>query len=102
MLSIIAALAILKRKFVCPYCKKTFSLLFWLFVHGKEIPNSSSSSDGAAVCIVMASGGYPERYKKGFPIKGLKEAELLENIHVFHAGTRDDNGTIVTNWRSRF
>jgi phosphoribosylamine--glycine ligase len=50
-----------------------------------------------AVCVVMASGGYPGQYKKRFPITGIKEAEALGEVKVFHAGTADANGTLVTN-----
>ncbi len=41
----------------------------------------------AAVCVVMASGGYPGKYKKGLPIKGLPNAKRMQNVMVFHAGT---------------
>ncbi len=51
----------------------------------------------ASVCVVMASGGYPGSYAKGIPIEGLDEAEALEGVLVFHAGTaRDARGRIVT------
>jgi phosphoribosylamine--glycine ligase len=50
-----------------------------------------------AVCVVMASGGYPGDYEKGKKIVGLQEAERLEDVIVFHAGTKDMNGDIVTN-----
>ncbi len=50
-----------------------------------------------AVCVVMASGGYPGDYEKGKKIVGLQEAQLLEDVIVFHAGTRDTDGDIVTN-----
>ncbi len=50
-----------------------------------------------AVCVVMASGGYPGDYEKGKVISGLKEAEELSDVVVFHAGTRQQNGTVVTN-----
>lgn len=53
--------------------------------------------DNAAVCVVMASGGYPVSYKKGYEISGIKDAEDLGDIVVFHAGTKADKGTIVTN-----
>lgn len=53
--------------------------------------------DNAAVCVVMASGGYPVSYKKGFEISGIKDAEDLGDIVVFHAGTKADKGKIVTN-----
>ncbi|MHC4425893.1 MAG: phosphoribosylamine--glycine ligase [Planctomycetota bacterium] len=51
----------------------------------------------SAVCVVMASGGYPGDYQKGKKISGLKEARQLEDVIVFHAGTKDQNGDIVTN-----
>mgnify|MGYP000957430220 FL=1 len=51
--------------------------------------------DGAAVCVVMASGGYPKSYKKGYAIDGLKKAESLGTF-VFHAGTAKKDGKVVT------
>jgi len=50
-----------------------------------------------AVCVVMASGGYPGEYEKGKLVTGLQEAEQLEDVVVFHAGTRKQNGDVVTN-----
>ena len=50
-----------------------------------------------AVCVVMASGGYPGDYEKGKKIIGLQEAQQLEDVIVFHAGTKDMDGDIVTN-----
>ena len=49
-----------------------------------------------AVCVVMASGGYPGDYQKGKKITGLQEAQQLEDVIVFHAGTKSRNGDIVT------
>ena len=49
-----------------------------------------------AVCVVMASGGYPDDYQKGKKITGLEEAGQLEDVIVFHAGTKEENGDIVT------
>jgi phosphoribosylamine--glycine ligase len=54
-------------------------------------------SDKAAVCVVMASGGYPGNYQKGLPITGLQEANALQDVVVFHAGTKEVDGRIVTN-----
>ncbi len=51
--------------------------------------------DKAAVCVVMASGGYPAAYAKGFGITGLEDAAALEDVMVFHAGTGFDDGKIV-------
>ena len=52
----------------------------------------------AAVCVVMASKGYPERYEKGFPIRGLEEAQSVPGTKVFHAGTAiAESGDIISN-----
>lgn len=50
----------------------------------------------SAVCVVMASGGYPGPYEKGKVINGLEEAEAVPGTVVFHAGTKGDEGRIVT------
>ncbi len=52
--------------------------------------------DKAAVCVVMASGGYPESYEKGKEITGLTAAEEDKDVVVFHAGTKEAEGKIVT------
>lgn len=52
--------------------------------------------DKAAVCVVMASGGYPESYEKGKDIIGLEAAASDKNVVVFHAGTKYENGSVVT------
>ena len=53
--------------------------------------------DNAAVCVVLASDGYPVSYQKGFPIKGLDAFKEKEGYYVFHAGTAKKDGQIVTN-----
>jgi len=50
----------------------------------------------AAVTVVLASGGYPDKYETGKAISGLDEAEKLDDVHIFHAGTQRTNGGIVT------
>ena len=53
--------------------------------------------DNAAVCVVLASDGYPVKYEKGFPIEGLEEFKKHEGYYCFHAGTKfDEAGRIVT------
>jgi phosphoribosylamine--glycine ligase len=52
--------------------------------------------DEAAVCVVMAAGGYPGSYEKGLPISGIAEAEAQDDVVVFHAGTGVDGETIAT------
>lgn len=53
-------------------------------------------SKQAAVCVVMASGGYPESYQKGKMISGLADADAMEGVKIFHAGTKCDGDDIVT------
>ncbi len=49
-----------------------------------------------AVCVVMASAGYPGNYEKGLAIKGLTEAARLPDVKVFHAGTRQNGDRVLT------
>lgn len=53
--------------------------------------------DNAAVCVVLASDGYPVSYEKGYEIKGLDAFDDREGYYVFHAGTKAEDGKIVTN-----
>ncbi len=54
--------------------------------------------DGACACVIMASGGYPESYKKGIPMNGFDENGQVDGCFVYHAGTKfDENGTFLTN-----
>ncbi|PKM67983.1 MAG: phosphoribosylamine--glycine ligase [Firmicutes bacterium HGW-Firmicutes-2] len=49
------------------------------------------------VCVVMASGGYPIAYEKGYPITGLEEQKKKDDVVVFHAGTKKEGDRVVTN-----
>lgn len=53
--------------------------------------------DRAAVCVVMASKGYPGSYKKGMPISGLKDIKKMKDVVVFHAGTAEKEKNVVAN-----
>ena len=56
-------------------------------------------ADGAAACVILASGGYPVQYEKGKPITGLTEGQLpeAEGVTVYHSGTAvDAEGRLVT------
>ncbi|MEO8291703.1 MAG: phosphoribosylamine--glycine ligase [Actinomycetota bacterium] len=53
-------------------------------------------TDDACVCVVAASGGYPGEYRTGVEIHGLGAAERVEGAQVFHAGTQERDGTVVT------
>lgn len=60
-------------------------------------PKTVSWKPGFAVTVVAVSGGYPGKYEKGLPITGIEEAEKLDDIVVFHAGTAVQDGKLVTN-----
>jgi len=51
---------------------------------------------GYAVSLTLASGGYPGKYRTGLPIVGIEEANRLQEVHVFHAGTTLQHGRLVT------
>lgn len=51
----------------------------------------------SSVCVVAASAGYPGDYQKRKPIKGLKEAQALKDVIIFHAGTKKNNSDYITN-----
>jgi phosphoribosylamine--glycine ligase len=53
--------------------------------------------DNAAVCVVLASDGYPEHYEKGKVIIGLEKFDSADGYYCFHAGTKLENGKVVTN-----
>ena len=53
--------------------------------------------ENAAVCVVLASDGYPIAYQKGYPIEGLDAFDNREDYFCFHAGTAVKDGKIVTN-----
>ena len=54
--------------------------------------------EDAAVCVVLASDGYPVSYEKGFPIRGLENFKGRDGYYVFHAGSKfGENGEILTN-----
>ncbi|HOO80838.1 MAG TPA: phosphoribosylglycinamide synthetase C domain-containing protein, partial [Lachnospiraceae bacterium] len=53
--------------------------------------------ENAAVCVVLASDGYPLHYEKGYEIRGLNNFDGKEDYFCFHAGTKDVDNRIVTN-----
>jgi phosphoribosylamine--glycine ligase len=64
---------------------------------GELTQDSIEWHDKAAVCVVMASGGYPGSFAKGLPISGLDDAATLDDLVVFHAGTTLKDGVVVNN-----
>lgn len=63
--------------------------------HLAEIP-PLEYHPGYTVCVVLASAGYPGSYQKGHPITGIEEAEEIPGVVVFHAGTAQKDGQLVT------
>ena len=66
-------------------------------IDGKLSDVELEFEDNAAVCVVLASDGYPEKYDKGSEIKGLDTFKDKDGYYVFHAGTKFDGDKIVTN-----
>jgi len=62
---------------------------------GELAPTALEWHDKAAVCVVMASGGYPGNFAKGHPISGVEQAEALGDLVVFHSGTALRDGRLV-------
>ena len=81
---------------VLPLLEGDFLELLYSAGIGNLNLNSVKYSGGASVCVVAASKGYPDKYEKGFEITGLDEVNNKE-IVVFQAGTKEDNGKIITN-----
>ena len=79
---------------VLPMLKSDLLELMTATLNGTLSEKEVEFHPGAAVCVVMASGGYPGSYEKGKPISGLDE--LPEGVVVFHAGTTSKDGRIVT------
>ena len=71
---------------------------FYMVATGKLDELDLRWTDQVAVCVVLASDGYPGHYEKGKVILGIEEAEALEGVTVFHAGTAfNQDGELVTN-----
>jgi len=82
---------------VLPRMKSDIVEVFEACIDGKLDEVELEFEDNAAVCVVLASDGYPLAYKKGFPIEGLDEFKKHEGYYCFHAGTKFDGDAIVTN-----
>ena len=83
---------------VLPRMKNDLVDLFEACIDGTLDQIDLEFEDNAAVCVVLASAGYPEHYEKGFEIRGLENFKDKEGYYVFHAGSKfDDQGRVVTN-----
>lgn len=70
--------------------------LLWATASGKLDQVDVRFTPQAAVCVVLASKGYPESPEIGFPITGIEDAQAIEGVTIFHAGTKMSDGTLVT------
>ena len=82
---------------VLPRMKNDIIDVFEACIDGKLDEIDLEFEDNAAVCVVLASDGYPVSYEKGFEIRGLEQFDGKDGYYVFHAGTKLDDGKIVTN-----
>ena len=83
---------------VLPRMKNDIVEVFEACIDGTLDQVELEFEDNAAVCVVLASDGYPESYKKGYLVYGLEKFKTMEGYYVFHAGTkRNEEGRIVTN-----
>ena len=83
---------------VLPRMKNDIVEVFEACVDGTLDQIDLQFEDNAAVCVVLASAGYPLKYDKGLPISGLENFKDKDGYFVFHAGTKfNEEGTIVTN-----
>jgi phosphoribosylamine---glycine ligase len=81
---------------ILPRLKSDLLDLFEATIDGTLERRTIEWDERAAVTVVLASGGYPEKYDVGKTIHGLERAAGAKDVHVFHAGTRRENGTVVT------
>lgn len=82
---------------VLPRMKNDMIEVMEACIDGKLADVELEFEDNAAVCVVLASDGYPEKYEKGFEIKGLDAFKEKDGYYVFHAGTKFEEDKIVTN-----
>src|SRR5208337_4380006 len=65
-------------------------------IQGRVSDGDFKWSQDASVCVVMASGGYPGTYEVGKRVDGIEEANAVEGVKVFHAGTSKRDGAYYT------
>lgn len=82
---------------VLPRMKNDIVDVFEACVDGTLDQIDLEFEDNAAVCVVLASDGYPVKYEKGFEIRGLENFKDKDGYYVFHAGSKFSDGRIVTN-----
>lgn len=81
---------------VLPLLKSDLLEVMAACTRGDLKPEMVEFSPENAACVVLASGGYPEKYQTGLEIKGLPEAEAMPDAQIYHAGTKLEDGTVKT------
>ncbi len=81
---------------VLPLLKTDLLTIFQAVRDGRLSEVPVEFSDGAAACVIMASGGYPQKYQTGFEIHGLDAMGQAPGVTVYHAGTRLEDGKFLT------
>lgn len=82
---------------VLPRMKNDIIDIFEACIDGTLDDIELEFEENAAVCVVLASDGYPEHYEKGFVIQGLENFKDKDGYYAFHAGTKAQDGKILTN-----
>ncbi|MCK4223954.1 MAG: phosphoribosylamine--glycine ligase [candidate division Zixibacteria bacterium] len=82
---------------ILPLLKSDLAEIFLSIVDGELSLQEVEWNDNFAVCVVLASAGYPGKYEKDKEIRGLNRAKQTEDVLIFHAGTKKQKGGIFTN-----
>jgi phosphoribosylamine--glycine ligase len=86
-----------ETQIVLPRMKSDLLPILFACAEGNLDEQNVEWDEGACVTVVMASGGYPKAYEKGITISGIGNAESLDGVNVFHAGTAIVDNELVTN-----
>lgn len=81
---------------VLPLLESDLLGIFIACTEDRLSPDMVKFSDGAAACVVLASGGYPEKYETGKVISGLEQAKAEPDVEIYHAGTKLQDKALVT------
>lgn len=81
---------------VLPLLKSDLLDIFEAVIEERLSEQKVEFAKQAACCVILASGGYPKNYYTGLPIAGIEEAEQTEGVKVYHAGTKVEEGRLLT------
>ena len=81
---------------VLPRLRTDLLDIFLAVVDGRLDEIDIEWEDNAVACVILASGGYPGSYNKGYPIRGLEQLDGCQDIIIFHAGTRREKDQFLT------